>query len=46
MYGTVQLLLGMESRFLHSRERQEAGNLRLNKVIFYTGWMLTGKAPG
>ena len=45
-HGTVHRLLGMASRFLHSRDGREAGHLRLNKTGFYPGWVLTGKATG
>ena len=41
LYGTVQLLLGMESHFRHIRDGRKAGNLRLNMTVFYPVWVLT-----
>ena len=42
-YGTVHLLLGMASRSQYSRDGRKAGNLKLNRTVFYPGWVLTGK---
>ena len=39
-HGRVQLMLGMEMCFLHSRDGRKANNLRLNKTVFYLAWVL------
>ena len=35
----------MASRALHYRDGHEAGELRLNKSVFTSGWVLTGGLP-
>ena len=43
-HGTLQLLLGIESRSLHSKDGCEAGDLRLNRTLFHPGWVLIERA--
>ena len=35
-------MLGMNLLSLHCTDDMEAGELRLNKSVFYSGWVLTG----
>ena len=44
-YGTVHLPLGMASCSLKSRDGRKAGDLRLNRLVFHLGCVLTGRIP-
>ena len=43
-YGSMHVVLGMESRSLHCRGGYKADNIRLNTSIFPPGYVQTGKA--